>query len=117
MRQEEHAYLVSRFEVENRDRNWAPRVEQQLRQDFAALTASSDSQMLSLSCRDTICIANVRWPSYARALEQHTSFLTKSYSANCATLAQLPPPDAARTNEPYDAKIILSFEATKGAPE
>jgi hypothetical protein len=117
MREEEHARLLSTFNVESRDRNWAPRVEQQLLHDFAELTRLGDSQVVSLDCRDTICIATVRWPTYGVALTQHMSFLTKPYSANCATLARMPPPEEAKTNEPYEAKIVLNFETTKDAAE
>lgn len=97
-----HRQAVLAFAQEPFDPEWGPRKERSVRGDLATISQRGTFEIASVGCRTRVCLATVRFRSYADAQQGwHVLLMNRS---RCASEVVLETP--ADPGAPYETTVV-----------
>ncbi len=106
-----HVTDVDRFSHESEDPRWAPRATQTLRSNLSDLAPALGARATSVSCRTTMCAADLEWPSFSEANRGINEMVKHAYALNCARSIFRPPPED--PSQPYRVTMYVDCEQAR----
>jgi hypothetical protein len=97
--------LRRRHADEGVDPRWAPTAMTTIRKALTETASQANFTVRNVDCRTTMCVANVEWPTYPKALEE---FRQVADGIPCALEVSVPPPDA--PERAYQANLVMDCE-------
>jgi hypothetical protein len=105
-----HADAIELHRGDARDPEWAHATERTLGGDLNKVGAQpvGTFELMSIDCKTTSCLANLRWRSYGEAVNGFAGALHFNYSLPCGTRILLPEP--VNPEQSYEATLIFDCE-------
>jgi hypothetical protein len=93
---------------------WAPGAEQDIDLDLDRLRQQSwagrnpiEFEIVDVSCRTSLCVAEVRWDSARSAVEKGAYLATQDYAQNCTVTVFGPSPEELGLKGPFLQKVFF----------
>jgi hypothetical protein len=107
------ANLLGRMNAEGVDPRWAPRTASSFRQDLQSMGAAQHFDVREVTCRTTMCAADLEWTDSHGRRPQLMSVLGQVYGVNCQRHGTIFEPNDTTPN--YTAKLIFDCESSRAA--
>lgn len=119
--EQERARVLERFASEVPDTHWAPAATERLSNDLTTLAdegspfarAALDYTVVAAECRDTMCMATLRWPSFESMRKGSEAVAMHPYAENCPLSLSLNA-QPAYDDAPVEQTLILRCGETDG---
>jgi len=102
---------VDRYASEQADPSWADSAGRSLGKEIRALAATNGLNMIGVTCRTTMCAAEIEGPDFATVAKGARTLVTHGYEINCARSVSNPPPENPQTL--YRTVLYLDCEKSR----
>jgi hypothetical protein len=116
----QHQQLLRQHFLQPVDNTWAPAATVAYDADLKAIGEQTKAtfKVTQLDCRFDTCVAELEWPSRARAMSDWQEVLHFPYRTGCSREIVLPEPSGVpgEDNRPLRASVIYDCSSMKGVP-